>query len=88
MSTDKYSVEMMPYGAEVVAAKRIKKGGSIHKPPNRDWQKYFYVICGSCQRFLFSMQEFSSKVSYDNFVISRIEATPLPFQYRAACRVA
>jgi ATP-dependent helicase YprA (DUF1998 family) len=44
-------------GSEVVAAGRIWKSGGIYKPSNRDWQKYYYVICGNCNRFLFSMQE-------------------------------
>jgi ATP-dependent helicase YprA (DUF1998 family) len=38
-------------GGEVVAAKRIWISGGINKPPARDWQEWFYVICPACLRF-------------------------------------
>lgn len=39
-------------GAEIVAAKKIWTGGGIYKQYHKDWPKYDYIICESCQRFV------------------------------------
>jgi hypothetical protein len=50
-------------GGEVVAAKRIWRGGGLYSMPGRDWQTFYYAVCPGCGRFHRSLEPLDDRCS-------------------------